>query len=522
MDRRCSIEGCPGSPKYSSSYNYDEIFCEEHRSAASSVHFTKDFQPSTFAIKEMGKISGLVSEVMRTGKGMFQEICEKLCNITDELAKRQQDLLSIAQNNSPSDQIASEILRLSNVGIKLRNRHEFSKLVDQHFSQSDSTIDFSIFSEDIKAIRDNLGQSNTLIQVAREEAAKDREVRDHLLARMASSEQQTEIMKNDLEHKINDLRWNMQVRAGQLVGRGEADQMHERIRSIEEELKRNEHFFEEVNQKYIIFAHATQSRYEEIKQQELRAAEDVGNLMKRFDLITHELKMNYNNFANLHTQMFNDQERARNEAVRKLNEGMNQEFKAKCDKDKNEFYALGNKVNNEFNTAKGWITSKIEELEKKFSDKVRKEVDLYQEDRKREEIRNEKERLKKIAEENKRKLEEERLAEKRRVAEEKKQKEILRLEEEKRQLELKIQEEEKRKKEEEEKSILDLEKFMNWPLNQKITYFNGLNLENFANINVGYILEIKISNDGDYGFVCIVYSGITKQIVREIKVYMIR
>ena len=78
MDRRCSIEGCPGSPKYSSTYNYDQIFCEEHRSAASSVHFTEDFQPSTFAIKEMGKISGLVSEVMRTGKGMFQEICEKL------------------------------------------------------------------------------------------------------------------------------------------------------------------------------------------------------------------------------------------------------------------------------------------------------------------------------------------------------------------------------------------------------------------------------------------------------------
>ena len=66
MDRRCSIEGCPGSPQYTSSYNADQVFCVEHRSAASLVPFAQDFQSSTFAIKEMGKLSGLVSEVMRT------------------------------------------------------------------------------------------------------------------------------------------------------------------------------------------------------------------------------------------------------------------------------------------------------------------------------------------------------------------------------------------------------------------------------------------------------------------------
>ena len=73
-----------------------------------------------------------------------------------------------------------------------------------------------------------------------------------------------------------------------------------------------------------------------------------------------------------------------------------------------------------------------------------------------------------------------------------------------------MQEEEKRKKE--EASTDDLEKFVNWPKVQKIAYFQTLNLEKFAKIHeYGYtICEIKISNDDKYGFVCNLYSGISK------------
>ena len=254
-------------------------------------------------------------------------------------------------------------------------------------------------------------------------------------------------------------------------------------------MKRNEIFFEEFNQKYLIFAHATQTKNEEIKKQELRVAEDAANLMRRLDIITHELKTNHNNFATLHTEMFTNQEIARNEGLRKVKLEINQEFKVKCDKDNNELNALSNKLNNEFNTAKVWITSKIDELEKKFSDKVREEVDLCQEDRKREKIRNEKERLKKIAEENKRILDEERLAE------------------EKRQHELRMQEVKQLR-------IFDIENFINITVYQKIAFFEKLNFEKFYTTkDYAIINDIKISNDCDYGFVCIIYSGIVKQMI---------
>ena len=133
MADRCHIKGCPDTPKYSCTCGENTIVCEDHLNFHLGLgHQTKkiDIARENIQSKIQMGITGLFgksSEVLTTGKQMFIDICNKLCNITDDIFERQQNLLKLSASQSYSPNVEDEIRKMTEVGIKTKKEKTTKK-----------------------------------------------------------------------------------------------------------------------------------------------------------------------------------------------------------------------------------------------------------------------------------------------------------------------------------------------------------------------------------------------------------
>ena len=159
MADNCHIKGCPDTPKYRCSCDDNIKICENHKSFhPGPAHQTVIIDLARENVqskvqKEIAGLFGMSSQVLSTGKEMFIEICEKLCNITDDIFKRQQDLLTLSSSQSYPANVEEDIKALSEVNIRIKKREDFKKMIDRHFSLYDDITDFKVFSKDFEALK---------------------------------------------------------------------------------------------------------------------------------------------------------------------------------------------------------------------------------------------------------------------------------------------------------------------------------------------------------------------------------
>ena len=168
MDR-CSYEGCPGSPKNSLAADQNLAYCDYHVSEYlktlppdSTIPNLEDdnLDGSGGVADHVIKIASTVSKVMLSGKDMFEVIYNKLSDLTDQLLHRQSEIMKLAKN-SGNQELDKKLLKdFKQLGLKFRNKDEFKKMVDQHFSKDDATADFSLFTKDIENFKNHLEGSN--------------------------------------------------------------------------------------------------------------------------------------------------------------------------------------------------------------------------------------------------------------------------------------------------------------------------------------------------------------------------
>jgi negative regulator of replication initiation len=143
-----------------------------------------------------------MSKVIKSGEEMFQEICNKLSEITESLSIRQERLVSIASNLTSSENFTNETLQsLGEIEIQLRGKAEFAKLLDQHFSKQGSIIDFTLFSQEFNRICEFLRVSNELILKVQEQSSKESLLKEDIHIKISQIEKETQSNQSILQNK---------------------------------------------------------------------------------------------------------------------------------------------------------------------------------------------------------------------------------------------------------------------------------------------------------------------------------
>ena len=242
MEQRCGYSGCPGCPKFSCYQDLSQVFCDYHISSHLSepgVHQRVSLKElsrssiSSTAIKKLSDNSALVSKVLLTGKDMFQQICDKLCQITDELIERQNALSEIATNITDYDNPLERIEKLGEISLQLRSKDEFAKLINQHFSKQDFTVDFTLFKSDIEGIAKSIQLSNECMERIREDAAKDKEERSRILNELKKVDESSARIEKTLKDKIDEVSIQMRIREYDLAKASIVESLQVKIPNIE-------------------------------------------------------------------------------------------------------------------------------------------------------------------------------------------------------------------------------------------------------------------------------------------------
>ena len=213
MDR-CAYEGCQGSPKNSLPGDKNLAFCDYHLSEhlktippGSSIPNLKDdnLDVSGRVADQVIKVAATVSKVMLTGKDMFEVIYNKLSELTDQLLHRQSEIMNLAKNSGNQELDKKLLEDFKEIGLKFRNKDEFKKMVDQHFSKDDATADFSLFTKDIENFKNHLEGSNKLLEELRSKSNHDAKSREEVIKMIEISENSSKIEAERLEAKIMKL-----------------------------------------------------------------------------------------------------------------------------------------------------------------------------------------------------------------------------------------------------------------------------------------------------------------------------
>ena len=562
MDLSCSYSGCPGSPKYTCRQDRSVTFCEYHiashlqepgRHEKLSLSDLSKSNSTMQVIQKIGDISSLVSDVMITGKDMFQEICNRLCQITDTLAQRQRDLLEIA--SSVTEDPKEQMEKLGDIRLKLRSREAFSKLVDQHFAEHDATVDFSLFSQDIKGIMEGLKESNEFLAGIKEEAGRDREARETIVKRLHHVEKSSEGLAKEFDKKLKTLEKNMELKAKYYAQTSETEHIGNVINQLAYQMQTTNNFVNQIN------ARCENIEREAQESANIRITSEEAGLENRRELVASienyigTIQGNFNNqladlnknwaereaafrvildadrkiyedhMANERMQLtrskdlilqeVNQTVQMMNVKVQEIDENCSKSVKKGIRKVKKLANSENERTENERLQALEWIRLKIQEIAKDDRAQKRVVADNFEEFKRQEAARIEEERkqeeIKKANEENR--LQEQRRIEKERKADEERK----RVEEKRLAEEIKRKNDEdqrKRNQEEENKKKAD---FNSLSLQEKKNHMASLNIahykEKFIDVLFNRIQEIKKSNDGLYVFVCKLYLGTFNQIV---------
>lgn len=509
MNEHCYIEYCPGSPKFCSRSFPDLFFCEEHKMSPISSNSQvspldrlplAEVKSKSLAIKELAHLSNTVSDLMLTGKGMFKEICNKLCTITAEISKRQQDLIQIFQNVSNCEKTPDEITKLADLNIKLRNKEDFAKLIDQHFSTNDSNIDFSLFTEDFNCIREEVFKGNKIIELIKYEAEKDRQDRQSIRKIIERIEEKLKNNEKAFDEKIRTTEKKTFNRENNFVKCEDLKRVEEKVESFVELLNLNEHEVKLVNIKCDNVNEGIYQQKIELQTAEKRISDTFNLLKSKYEAFTKEIELNVDKFQQRSIETISEYERNRDVYNETIVESISNDFKLKLDKNFKEVEKIKRGLVAGVEESIHSLKLKIREFDDCFMIKTRLEIDGYS-------IAIAKElRLMAIEDEISAKLRKVfKLKEERKLA----------VEQEKLRLEYKRQEKERIEKESREFNLI--------PIQQKRLKFESLNIPHYQKNFTGKYFEdskeIRVSHDGKYGFVCKFQLGIFKQIVSFNKVF---
>ena len=174
MDEKCFADGCPGTAKFSCSCDVKLQICQEHIAehirglhnhviCASNRAQEKSKRRTNIAISTLNSLN---TRALTEGKGMFKELCDKLCTIVDELTKRQQSLVDLSALNY-SQEVEDQIQELVTVNIAFRDKSDFKKLLDKFMAPGGETFDslsLEDFKKDFSGILECLNQSNRVLE----------------------------------------------------------------------------------------------------------------------------------------------------------------------------------------------------------------------------------------------------------------------------------------------------------------------------------------------------------------------
>ena len=196
MDDICYIDGCPGEGKFTCSCNEALRICQGHITehfGEAGIHEIDAVKANLTRFKAreaIGSLRKINSSTLEMGKEMFKELCDKLCEVVDNISQRQQYLVDLS--SSPySDQLEEKIEELKTVNITMRDKKQFGELLNKFMSKEPlDTSSFNEFHKDFKVIAESLEKSNNVLQL------------------LASSQQQEQAFREKLESRVLKLEEN--------------------------------------------------------------------------------------------------------------------------------------------------------------------------------------------------------------------------------------------------------------------------------------------------------------------------
>lgn len=202
MDNKRYINHCPETGKLKCTCDEKLQICQDHRKGLS--HNTKSaFSKSEGLINHRANqaiftLNTLNAKVLTEGKGMFKELCNKLCNVMDEISKRQQCIADLS-THSNSLEIEEKIEELEKLNISLRDKSDFKKLLDKYMSPEENIFESSSledFKKDFRNIVSSLSKSNEILQIISNSSQAEQNLIKQLEIRIENSEKETKKIKN--------------------------------------------------------------------------------------------------------------------------------------------------------------------------------------------------------------------------------------------------------------------------------------------------------------------------------------
>ena len=198
MDEKCFADGCPGTANFSCSCDEKLQICQEHiaehirgpHNHVICISNRAQQRSKLEANKAFSTLNNLNTRALAEGKGMFQELCDKLCTIVDELTRRQQCLVDLSSLNY-SQKVEDQIQELVTVNIAFRDKSDFKKLLDKFMAPGGETFDslsLEDFKKDFRGIFECLNQSNRVLESVTGTHKEEQALRKQLESRIENLE----------------------------------------------------------------------------------------------------------------------------------------------------------------------------------------------------------------------------------------------------------------------------------------------------------------------------------------------
>ena len=406
MDSYCSYEGCRGSPKNISPNDKSLRFCEYHieqhllkSSTHSPITLSPPNQTSTLLANEMKLLSSTMSKVMLTGKDMFQQICRKLCEITDELTLRQDKLIGMASSLSTDQVLPQESFKeLGNLGLNFKSADEFGRLVDDHFSNDNVKIDFSFFSKDIENIMNHVSQSNKLLEDVRVQVREDAESKSEMKNLVEGLRKNYADLEKKLDSKIEMAEGSRKI-CGELekklnskielveqgvrkietrfANNGNLKQLEERINFQEYSINSQNNYMEEVSSKFTTVVNGLSAQSNLAKIQE-------NNLTQLAKNSQNQLKLQFDRLNSIVDKRVVEINQIVDRNLNTMGEGFNRRqrdikvsFEGKIDELNTKFDNFCNGITDQVSQLSSNYEFKLLDFNTDFSERIRQEIELY-------------------------------------------------------------------------------------------------------------------------------------------------
>ena len=115
------------------------------------------------ANEEVIKLDTRISEAYDHGKGMVQEILDKVNAISNDMTRRQKDLIELASSGRLGPDIDRGIMDLSSVTLSLSRNQAFRRAIDRHFSLEDGDQEEAFFRGELDVLANHMNESNAIL-----------------------------------------------------------------------------------------------------------------------------------------------------------------------------------------------------------------------------------------------------------------------------------------------------------------------------------------------------------------------